>query len=63
MQTLFISLELWEIVEEGFEEISIEDSTEKEEKEYKKYQKKNLRYIQQGVSKSIFHRIFELENI
>ena len=29
VHTLFISLELWEIVEDGFEEISIEDSTKK----------------------------------
>ena len=61
MQTFFISIELWEIVEEGFEEISAEDSTEVEQKEFKENRKKNaqaLRYIQQGVRKFIFPRIF-----
>ena len=54
-------MELWEIVEEGFEEVSTEHSTEEEQKEFKENRKKNaqaLRHIQQGISKSIFSGIF-----
>ena len=61
MQTFFISMELWEIVQEGFKEVRTEGSTEEEEKKFNENMKKNaqaLRYIKQGVSKFIFSKIF-----
>ena len=63
MQTLFISQELWDIVDGTYPE-PLEDQTswqEADQKQYKKNIKRDasaLRYIQQGVSNTIFPRIF-----
>ena len=62
MMTFFISQHLWEVVDEGYEEQAQPASlTGANQKQYKEIVKKNanaLRYIQQGVSKSIFPRIY-----
>ena len=69
MKTLFVSQELWELVEDGFEqpESSAVLSTwsqakQKEYKENKKKDAKALLNIQQGISKSIFPRIMGAKN-
>lgn len=59
METIFLSQDLWDIVEEGYE-----DSADPNSKDYKENVKKNataLRVIQQGVSKTIYPRIFGLK--
>ena len=71
MQTFFISQDLWDIIEDGYPELpETETDTETKtstrnrqaiERQYKENRKRDastLRYIQQGVSKSIFPRIF-----
>jgi len=64
METIFISQDLWDVVEDGYEECPIRrnaSSIAEKENEYKENVKKNatsLRIIQQGVSKAIYPRIF-----
>lgn len=61
MGTLFISLDLWDLVEEGFEESeSIDNLSQAQKKLLKEKQQRDaiaLGKIQQGVSNSIFPRI------
>ena len=61
MRTLFISLDLWDLLEEGFEEPeSIEDLSQAQEKILKEKQQRDASALgknQQGVSNSIFPRI------
>ena len=57
MEKLFISQDLWDIIEEGFQEVDLSCSSEEEGRDFKESKKKNaaaLTYIQQGVSRSIF---------
>ncbi|XP_022876705.1 uncharacterized protein LOC111394888 [Olea europaea var. sylvestris] len=60
MQTFFISLDLWHVIDdEEYEEPSEDNEDyEKLQKEFKRKDAMALRYIQQGVGKSIFPRIF-----
>lgn len=65
MRDFFISHDLWEAIEQSYEEPPENGSstawTEAQQKEFKENQKKDctaLRYIKQGVSKSIYPRIF-----
>ncbi|KAL3613635.1 hypothetical protein CASFOL_041709 [Castilleja foliolosa] len=65
MQTLYISLDLWDMLESSYEEPPKEGTTEAWSEEKQKLYKENvrkdasaLRYLQQGVSKTIFPRIF-----
>ncbi|KAH7519115.1 hypothetical protein JRO89_XSUnG0132800 [Xanthoceras sorbifolium] len=64
MKTLFISQDLWDLIEDEYEELesttvlaSWSDAKKKEFKENKKKDAKALFFIQQGVSKTIFPRI------
>ncbi|KAI5319535.1 hypothetical protein L3X38_039243 [Prunus dulcis] len=63
MKTLFISQDLWDIVEDGYEEQEIskagKETQEKQQtyKENKKKDAKALFLIQQGVSKNLFPRL------
>ncbi|XP_022145144.1 uncharacterized protein LOC111014659 [Momordica charantia] len=64
METIFISQDLWEIIEEDNEDEGTKEMTPEQEKEFKKNKRRNalaLRLIQQGVSKSIFPRIFGIK--
>ncbi|XP_057418038.1 uncharacterized protein LOC130712217 [Lotus japonicus] len=67
METIFLSQDLWDVVEEKYEELSDQktaDWTDVKEKEYKENVKKNattLRIIQQGVNKAIYPRIFGIK--
>lgn len=68
METIFLSQDLWDIVEEGYQERQDQQGSssriEEKEKEYKENVKKNamaLRIIQQGVSKTIYPRIFGIK--
>lgn len=60
MQTFFISLDFWDVIDdEEYEEPSEDnEDCEKLQKEFKRKDAMALRYIQQGVGKSIFPRIF-----
>ena len=66
MQIIFISQDLWDIVEGSYAEPPqphdvAKDWTTKRQREYKENVKKDacaLRYIQQGISKAIYPRIF-----
>ncbi|KAH9723491.1 hypothetical protein KPL70_007130 [Citrus sinensis] len=65
METFFLSQNLWDVVEDGYaeppESASSSDWTPAHQQQYKENIQRNattLRYIQQGVSKSIFPRIF-----
>uniref|UniRef100_A0A2N9EW08 CCHC-type domain-containing protein n=1 Tax=Fagus sylvatica TaxID=28930 RepID=A0A2N9EW08_FAGSY len=64
MMTIFISQDLWDLIEDGFQEPPATGNsswTDANQKEYKENLKKNataLRIIHQGVSKSIYPRIF-----
>ena len=64
MKTFFLSQDLWEVVESTYEEPPKESTstwTEAQQKLYKENSKKDasaLRYIEQGVSKTIYPRIF-----
>ena len=65
METFFLSQNLWGVVEDGYaeplESASSSDWTQEHQQQYKENIQRNataLRYIQQGVSKSIFPRIF-----
>ncbi|XP_012834035.1 PREDICTED: uncharacterized protein LOC105954897 [Erythranthe guttata] len=65
MQTLYISLDLWDILENTYaeppEEATSESWSEAQQKIYKENIQRDasaLRYLQQGVSKTIFPRIF-----
>ena len=64
MMTIFIFQDLWDFIEDGFQEPPATGNsswTDANQKEYKENLKKNataLRIIHQGVSKSIYPRIF-----
>jgi len=65
METFFLSQNLWDVVEDGYaeppESASSSDWTPAHQQQYKENIQRNataFRYIQQGVSKSIFPRIF-----
>ena len=64
MKTLFISQELWELVENGYDvpesTTALQTWSQAKPKEYKENKKKDTRallFIQQGISKAIFPRI------
>ena len=61
MKTIFRSKELWEYVEEGYEEPEATDGLNDQQlkslKEHRKKDARALSYIQQGVSPDIFSRI------
>ncbi|KAG6506237.1 hypothetical protein ZIOFF_031559 [Zingiber officinale] len=61
METIFISQDLWDVVKQKFE-IVAEEETEKQLKENIKKNATALRIIQQGVSKSIYPRIFGMKS-
>ncbi|XP_057449943.1 uncharacterized protein LOC130741148 [Lotus japonicus] len=67
METIFLSQDLWDVVEEKYEERpdpKTADWTDVKEKEYKENVKKNattLRIIQQGVNKAIYPRMFGIK--
>ncbi|KAG7950903.1 hypothetical protein I3843_13G140400, partial [Carya illinoinensis] len=67
MMTMFISQDLWELIEEGFQDPPAAGSsswTEKNQKQFKENMKRNataLRIIHQGVSKSIYPRIYSVK--
>ena len=54
MKTLFISQDLWDLVEKGYLEIAVSADTLKE---LRKKDAKALFFIQQAVAESIFPRI------
>ena len=64
METIFVSQDLWDVVEEGYAERPSQKNdswTNDKEKAYKENVKKNataLRFIQQGVSKANYPTIF-----
>ena len=64
MMTIFISQDLWDLIEDGFQKPPATKNsswTDANQKEYKENLKKNataLRITHQGVSKSIYPRIF-----
>ncbi|KAF8393836.1 hypothetical protein HHK36_020034 [Tetracentron sinense] len=61
MKTLFLSYDLWEFVEDGFEEPedaeTLSNARKQQLKETKKKDAKALHLIQQGVADLIFPRI------
>ncbi|GMP42450.1 hypothetical protein CsSME_00012198 [Camellia sinensis var. sinensis] len=61
MRTIFVCTELWDLVENGFEEPEDEEALTNPQKNQLKEQRKKdskaLSFIQQGVSKAIFPRI------
>ena len=58
MKTLFISQDLWDLIEEGYEQPEdLSTLTIVKLKEYKQRDARALLFIQQGVSKTIFPRI------
>ncbi|KAA8517207.1 hypothetical protein F0562_017541 [Nyssa sinensis] len=66
MQTIFISQDLWDIIEDGYKEPPGDPSTwtQAQKKQHKENIQKDasaLRLIHQGVSKSIFPRIFRVK--
>ena len=69
METFFISQDLWEIIEDGYakspETGSSSTWTPAQQNRFKENKKRDataLRFIQQGVSKSIYARIFGIKN-
>ena len=69
MQTLFISQDLWDVIENGYpvpespEELATRTTTkQKEYKQNKQHDAKTLLFIQQGVSREIFPRIMQAKN-
>ena len=63
METFFISQDLWDIIDEGFQEVDLSCCLEEEGRDFKESKKKNaaaLKYIQHGVSRSIFPRIYPI---
>ena len=64
LMTIFISQDLWDLIEDGFQDppgTGNSSWTDENQKEYKEKLKKNataLRIIHHGVSKSIYPRIF-----
>ena len=64
LMTIFISQDLWDLIEDGFQDpprTRNSSWTDENQKEYKEKLKKNaiaLRIIHHGVSKSIYPRIF-----
>ncbi|KAG6512658.1 hypothetical protein ZIOFF_030787 [Zingiber officinale] len=61
METIFISQDLWDVVKQEFETV-VGEETEKQLKENIKKNATALRIIQQGVSKSIYPRIFGMKS-
>ncbi|CAL1388275.1 unnamed protein product [Linum trigynum] len=69
MQPIFISQDMWDIVQDGYESPQEDDEdskkrSDKKTKEYKENAKQNasaLRIIQQAVSKSIYPRIYGIK--
>ncbi|KAG6493460.1 hypothetical protein ZIOFF_048446 [Zingiber officinale] len=61
METIFISQDLWDVVKQEFKTVA-EEETEKQLKENIKKNATALRIIQQGVSKSIYPRIFGMKS-
>ncbi|KAA8546163.1 hypothetical protein F0562_020943 [Nyssa sinensis] len=66
MQTIFISQDLWDIIEDGYKEPPGDPSTwtQAQKKQHNENIQKDasaLRLIHQGVSKSIFPRIFRVK--
>ncbi|XP_047336384.1 uncharacterized protein LOC124939952 isoform X2 [Impatiens glandulifera] len=61
MKTLFLSLELWDLVQHGYQEKAGENNLEWL-REFGKKDNKALFLIQQGVSKNIFSVIMEAES-
>ncbi|GMP79110.1 hypothetical protein CsSME_00034779 [Camellia sinensis var. sinensis] len=61
MRTIFLYTELWDLVENGFEEPEDEEALTNSQKNQLKEQRqkdsKALSFIQQGVSEAIFPRI------
>ncbi|GMP66280.1 hypothetical protein CsSME_00026696 [Camellia sinensis var. sinensis] len=61
MRTIFVYTELWDLVENGFEEPEDEEAlTNPQKNQLKEQRKKDLKalsFIQQGVSEAIFSRI------
>jgi len=69
MQTLFISQDLWDVIENGYpvpesqEELATWTATKQNEyKQNKQHDAKALLLIQQGVSREIFPRIMQAKN-
>ena len=69
MQTLFISQDLWDVIENDYpvlesqEELATWTTTkQKEYKQNKQHDAKALLFIQQGVSREIFPRIMQAKN-
>lgn len=69
MQTLFISQDLWDVIENGYpvpesqEELATWTAAkQKEYKQNKQHDAKALLFIQQGVSREIFPRIMQAKN-
>ncbi|RZC08169.1 hypothetical protein D0Y65_015070 [Glycine soja] len=69
MQTLFISQDLWDVIENDYPVPESQDElatwTTAKQKEYKQNQQHNakaLLFIQQGVSREIFPRIMQAKN-
>ena len=58
MKTIFISQDLWDLIEEGYEQPEdLSTLTVAKLKEYKQRDARALLFIQQGVSTTIFPRI------
>lgn len=58
MKTLFISQEMWDLLENGYEQPANPTNHQKEQlKDYKKRDAKALLFIQQAVSDKLFSRI------
>ncbi|RZC11614.1 Retrovirus-related Pol polyprotein from transposon TNT 1-94 [Glycine soja] len=69
MQTLFISQDLWDVIENGYPVPEIQEklatwtaTKQKEYKQNKQHDAKALLFIQQGVSREIFPRIMQAKN-
>jgi len=69
MQTLFISQDLWDAIENGYpvpesqeELVTWTAAKQKEYKQNKQHDAKALLFIQQGVSREIFPRIMQAKN-
>lgn len=60
MENLFVSEDVWDAIEKGIPD-RLEAGTQAVQKQHKENKKKDattLRYIKQGVSKSIYPKIF-----
>ena len=64
MQTFFVSQDLWELVEEGHEDLP-ENSTDAQQKLYRENKKRDALascFIHAAVSKTNFPRVYGLRN-